>query len=185
MTSPTSGTYTPAPARGSCPTGKVQLGDYDDLAVERILRRIQLVDTGHSTPCWISDRAANAKGYTKSRYPHDRASWYTHRLAYVLLVGPIPKGLQLDHLCRQPACCNPDHLEPVTARENLVRGETVTAREVATTHCPRGHEYTNENTYRRPDNPNKRDCKECRRQRNREWGRSGKRPSRAKPRGNA
>jgi hypothetical protein len=93
---------------------------------------------------------------------------YVHRLAYEVFVGPIPDGLQIDHLCRQRACCNPDHLEAVTCRVNLLRGDTITAREAATTHCPQGHEYTEANTYRRPDNPIKRDCKICRRERQRD-----------------
>lgn len=59
-----------------------------------------------------------------------------HRYAYEFCVGEIPNGLQLDHLCRNRVCVNPDHLEPVTQRENIVRGSA------AITHCPAGHKYT-------------------------------------------
>lgn len=64
-----------------------------------------------------------------------------HRVAYEWLVGPIPAGLQLDHLCRVRHCVNPAHLEPVTARVNLLRGETRAAANAVKTHCPQGHEY--------------------------------------------
>jgi hypothetical protein len=63
-----------------------------------------------------------------------------YRVAYILLVGPIPEGLQLDHLCRVASCVNPAHLEPVTQQENIRR------QLAAITHCPKGHEYTPENT---------------------------------------
>lgn len=78
--------------------------------------------------------------------------------------GPIPKGLCLDHLCKRPICVNPDHLQPVTWRENLMRGDTWTSRNAAKTHCDHGHEYTPENTYR--DRTGWRRCRECTRQKN-------------------
>jgi hypothetical protein len=69
-----------------------------------------------------------------------------HRLMYELLVGPIPAGLELDHLCRNHGCVRPDHLEPVSHAENVRRGESG-AHQRRKTHCPQGHEYTEENTY--------------------------------------
>ena len=71
---------------------------------------------------------------------------YAHRLAYELVKGPISDGLQIDHLCRNRACINPDHLEAVTQRENILRGEGVAALNARKTHCPQGHAYDEENT---------------------------------------
>lgn len=75
-----------------------------------------------------------------------------HRFVYELLVGPIPAGLQLDHLCRRRRCVRPGHLEPVTEAENHAR--------TALVRCCRGHEFTDENTYRVPAGP--RQCRACR-----------------------
>lgn len=127
---------------------------------QRIMERAYIEDRGYASPCWISDRAAHPKGYTKITV--GKRTWLTHRLAYELFVGAIPPDLQLDHLCRQPACCNPAHLEPVTCRENLVRGDTMIARQVRQTVCVRGHALTPANTYRRRDRPTIRECLRCR-----------------------
>lgn len=70
----------------------------------------------------------------------------THRVAYEHARGKIPAGLVLDHLCRNTRCCNPDHLEAVTIRENGLRGVGIQARNAAKTHCPQGHPYDAENT---------------------------------------
>ena len=125
-----------------------------------ITKRIAMIDTGYRTLCWISDRAQNGRGYTKMGVRG--TTWLTHRLAYTLWVGPIPQGLHIDHLCRQRSCCNPAHLEPVTCRINLLRGDTFTARQAAQDHCKRGHELTGANVYRRKGDPNKRECRTCR-----------------------
>ena len=69
-----------------------------------------------------------------------------HRWSYEQFVGPIPDGMQIDHLCRNRPCVRPSHLEPVTSRENTLRGEGIAARRAAQTHCKRGHEFTPENT---------------------------------------
>ncbi len=70
-----------------------------------------------------------------------------HRVAYELLVGPIPDGLEIDHLCRNHGCCNPLHLEPVTHAENTKRGSGFAAVLSTRTHCPQGHPYDEANTY--------------------------------------
>lgn len=66
-----------------------------------------------------------------------------HRIAYEIYKGPIPKGLTIDHLCRNTICTNPEHLEAVTLRTNILRGESPIAYHAGSTHCPRGHSYDN------------------------------------------
>ena len=81
-----------------------------------------------------------------------------HRFAYEALVGPIPEGMVIDHLCRVKACVNPDHLEPVTQRTNLLRGQSFAAVNAAKTHCVHGHEFTPANTI---VSPGRRRCRSC------------------------
>ncbi len=85
-----------------------------------------------------------------------------HRFAYELLVGPIPEGLTIDHLCLNTTCVNPEHMEVVTKGENTRRGK----RRI--THCPKGHAYDETNTYLHPDT-GARQCKQCRSAWNRAW----------------
>lgn len=74
--------------------------------------------------CWLWTGAITSGGYGSAGGGPRVARWgaYAHRMAYQALIGPIPQGLQLDHKCRIRSCCNPDHLEPVTNRENTIRG---------------------------------------------------------------
>ena len=89
-----------------------------------------------------------------------------HRVAYEVVVGPIPDGLVIDHLCRNRKCVNPAHMEPVTRGENVLRGAGPSGRAArADNCCIHGHEFTPENTYRKPGRPNKRECRECNRTR--------------------
>jgi hypothetical protein len=83
-----------------------------------------------------------------------------HRVAYELLVGPIPDGMHLDHLCRTPACVNPAHLEPVTPRVNSLRGVSFSAVNATKETCPAGHPYSADNTYLSPTKRN-RLCRTC------------------------
>jgi len=83
---------------------------------------------------------ATRKGYGCCEF--QGRMWVVHRLIYEHFVGLVPEGMQLDHLCRNRRCCNFAHLEPVTCKENLLRGETINARNAAKTHCPRGHPYS-------------------------------------------
>jgi hypothetical protein len=109
--------------------------------------------------CWVWQRNYDSNGY--GRHLH----WKAHRFAWLVLVGPIADGLQLDHLCRNRGCVNPTHLEPVTQRENLLRGETIYAANAAKTHCKYGHEFTPENTRIIPRG---RRCRACERRRSNE-----------------
>lgn len=84
-----------------------------------------------------------------------------HRFAYEHLVGPIPDGMVIDHLCRNTRCVNPAHLEPVTNVENVMRGESPMARNARTTHCTHGHELVGANLY--VDPKGRRQCRACRR----------------------
>lgn len=98
---------------------------------------------------------------------HDRTRVLAYRWSYEHFVGPIPEGLQIDHLCRNPRCVNPEHLEPVTARENVRRGTSHIAQLMDTTHCPRGHELFGDNLYIGLDGGRR--CKTCRLDRTREY----------------
>ena len=111
------------------------------------------------TECIIWHGRFNSKGYGRTTVNGvERAS---HRVAYERDIGPIPDGLHLDHLCRNRACVNPLHLEPVTCRVNLLRGDTIAAMNAAKTECKRGHSLSGDNLYARPNGA--RNCRACKR----------------------
>lgn len=108
---------------------------------ERFWSKVNRVPCG----CWIWTGCVGEDGY--GRIAFEGRTQVAHRVSYAALVGPIPDGLVLDHLCRNRACCNPEHLEPVTNAENILRGIGPSAQHAMKTRCPAGHPYTPENTY--------------------------------------
>jgi hypothetical protein len=112
---------------------------------ERITLNVHIDEQG----CWVWQRYIHAEGYGYlSATVAGKPRWITaHRYAYLTFVGPIAAGLQLDHLCRNRACCNPLHLEPVRARTNVMRSPIAPAAlNARKTHCPQGHAYDEANT---------------------------------------
>lgn len=128
-------------------------------AFERMIGKVVINAEG----CWVF-RGALSCGYGSigSDDRRDRTV-YTHRLSYETLVGPIPPGLHIDHLCRNRACCNPEHLQVVTQRENILRGNSRMAQGAKKTHCLHGHPLSGENLYLQGRH---RSCKTCRDLRN-------------------
>lgn len=110
--------------------------------------------------CWLWTGAIKENGYGVFGVANRNA--HAHRWAYENTVGPIPTGLDLDHLCRVRHCVNPAHLEPVTRKVNLNRGRNYYRER---THCIRGHEFTPENTRRVGRH---RWCRACDRERGRQ-----------------
>lgn len=100
----------------------------------RVMKRVKVVDG-----CWVFTGPLMSCGY--GRTSAGSHLLLTHRVMYEAHRGQIPAGLQLDHLCRNRACCNPDHLEPVTCKVNVHRGIGPAAQNIKKTHCPNGHEY--------------------------------------------
>ncbi len=106
--------------------------------------------------CWMWEGFRNGDGYGRF-YAHGRMTM-THRFSYEGARGPIPPGLEIDHLCRTRACVNPAHMEPVTHAENVRRGDSWKIHGTKT-HCAQGHPYDEENTYLRPSGG--RHCRTC------------------------
>jgi hypothetical protein len=121
--------------------------------------------------CWPWTGARNSSGYGVIRI--DDKTQQAHRVTYERFVGPIPDGMELDHLCRVRHCVNPAHLEPVTRHENWRRGEAPSAVNARKTHCDSGHEFTPENTYVKPRGG--RECRTCMSERRRRAYRARKR----------
>jgi len=104
------------------------------------------------TPCWIWD-GAQIEGYGIVR--RKEKALRVHRLIWIALNGPVSGGKELDHLCRNKLCIRPDHLEAVTHKENVLRGESPSAKNARKTIAPCGHPYTGRDALRRY-------CKPCR-----------------------
>lgn len=109
--------------------------------------------------CWLWVGHRDEKGY---------GIWNkrkAHRVMYERHIGPIPDGLVLDHfVCDTKPCCNPHHVKPVTSRDNTLRGDTLAARQLAQTHCLRGHPLVTGNLRKAKGEPRKRRCLTCKRE---------------------
>lgn len=138
-------------------------------AEERFSARVRIPDD--RTRCWEWTGSLGTYGYGHLNVNgrHVKA----HRWSYERSVGPIPPGLQIDHLCRNRACVNPAHMEPVTTRENILRGTGFSAINSRKTHCPKGHRYETEGRVRARGD---RECRECDRTRHRKQYHSNRLP---------
>lgn len=123
--------------------------------IHDVLMKIVLHESKtHPTGCWtIPSCKPGNKGYCNVSISRKHLGLHVH--VYVYFRGPVPEGLELDHLCRNRACCNPDHLEPVTHLENVRRGESHGKE----TCCPQGHPYEEGNLYK--DKLSRRYCRTC------------------------
>lgn len=127
--------------------------------LERLNERVRVDEAG----CWVWTGALDSCGYGQISVDGRKRS--THRASYEARVGPIPLDLQIDHLCRNRACMNPAHLEPVTPRENGLRGMSPAAVNARRTHCANGHEFAGENLLvETVDGRSRRVCVACRRE---------------------
>ena len=128
-------------------------------ALDRFWPKVQKTDS-----CWIWTKALNDAGYGLFGSPAGY-SRLAHRFAYQVLIGQVPKGLVLDHLCRDRRCVNPEHLEPVTLTENKRRGLNFRLINGMDDSCINGHKYTPSNTYVNPNKAGDVRCIRCARNR--------------------
>lgn len=125
-----------------------------DLSIdERFWSRLMESESG----CWEWQEYVDEKGY--GRFWDGARTIRAHQYAFAALVGDVPDGLELDHLCKNRRCANPYHLDPVTHEVNMARSDNIMLAFSDQTHCLRGHEFTTDNTYVKADGG--RQCRDC------------------------
>ena len=140
-----------------------------DHTMSRFLDKILITES-----CW-EWTASKTNGYGRIGVLDPNGKWivpWAHRVSYELFVGEIPPRLDVDHLCKNPGCVRPDHLEPVTHHENMMRGTAPASQNASKTHCKHGHEFSDQNTrYVMRRGRVGRACRACRRKSSREYER--------------
>jgi hypothetical protein len=165
-------------ARGMCRSDYGRWHRNRDPALHPLLGKMDKfwakVDKRGPDECWLWTGALVWDGYPRFKTTYEGEPFVrAHRFAYRVLVGPIPAGYTIDHLCHTDECtlkeqdcphrrcCNPAHLEPVTGRDNTLRGNSVSRRNAEKTHCLRGHPLSGDNLYVSPAGD--RNCRTCQR----------------------
>lgn len=169
------GCFKPPVSRGWCAMHYTRWLRHGDPLKLKPLTAIQKFwrDTVRTDGCWFWVGSITKGGYGLTARGRGRGNQMAHRFAYELLVGPIPEGLEVDHLCNNPRCVRPEHLEPVTPEENMRR--SVERRNLFwRTRCPQGHTTTGPESYYIYEKKNGRKqhvCKQCASDRQRSYKR--------------
>ncbi len=121
---------------------------------ERFMAKVKISE---SNDCWNWDAYVDPDGY--GRFVLNGRTFRAHRASYVLFIGPIPDGLEIDHLCRNRGCVNPSHIEAVSRRTNWLRSQSPSAINLSKTHCINGHAFDTANT--RTGRNGMRYCRRC------------------------